>query len=70
MSTATAESTAFDAYARQYEQALNEGLSVSGESPEFFARQRIEWTSKVLGKKRSLKRVLDFGCGVGACSFL
>lgn len=65
MSTATAESAAFDAYAQQYEQALNEGLSVSGESPEFFARKRIEWTSEVLSQQRSIKRVLDFGCGVG-----
>ncbi len=65
MTTATADSAAFDAYAAQYEQALNEGLSISGESPEYFARQRIEWTAKVLSDTAGVKRVLDFGCGVG-----
>ena len=38
----------FDAYASQYEAALNEGLSVSGEAPEYFARKRVEWTAQVL----------------------
>lgn len=54
----------FDAYAAQYEAALNEGLSISGEGPEYFARRRIEWTAKVVAQG-SVKRVLDFGCGVG-----
>ncbi len=55
----------FDAYAAQYESALNEGLSVSGESPEYFARKRIEWTSRVLPSLDNIRSVLDFGCGVG-----
>lgn len=65
MTTATANSSAFDAYASQYEQALNSGLKVSGESPEYFARQRIARTSQFLAGKSDAKRVLDFGCGVG-----
>lgn len=56
----------FDAYAAQYEAALNEGLSISGEGPEYFARGRIRWTSEVLQKRNAvIDSVLDFGCGVG-----
>lgn len=65
MATATANAAAFDAYALQYEQALENGLKVSGESPEFFARKRVEWTQRVLAAQTEVKRVLDFGCGVG-----
>ncbi len=55
----------FDAYAAQYEEALNEGLSVSGEGPEYFAQRRIEWTAKVLPNLDNIDSILDFGCGVG-----
>lgn len=65
MSIATYNAAAFDAYAAQYEQALSSGLSVSGEGPEFFARKRIAWTKEVLAQASPIKRVLDFGCGVG-----
>lgn len=65
MTTATAEPTAFDAYAAQYEQALNSGLKVSGEGPEYFARHRLQWTREVLSGRAEPRRVLDFGCGVG-----
>jgi SAM-dependent methyltransferase len=54
----------FDAVAASYETALNEGLQLSGEGPEYFAGQRIEWTARLLRKAR-VDRVLDFGCGVG-----
>ena len=53
----------FDAYAKQYEAALNEGLSVSGESPEYFAQKRVEWTAEVIDSR--VHSILDFGCGVG-----
>jgi SAM-dependent methyltransferase len=55
----------FDAYAQQYESALNEGLGVSGEGPEYFAEKRIHWTAQVLKECSSINSVLDFGCGVG-----
>ena len=56
----------FDAYATQYEAALNEGLSVSGEGPEYFAQRRIDWTAKIVdAPSGKLASVLDFGCGVG-----
>ena len=65
MASAATDSSAFDAYAAQYEQALNSGLSISGEGPDYFARQRIEWTANVLSDRVAVRRVLDFGCGVG-----
>lgn len=65
MSIATSDSSSFDAYAAQYEQALDAGLSVSGEGPKYFAQRRIAWTHHVLGGHHPTRRVLDFGCGVG-----
>ncbi len=57
----------FDAFAQQYESALNEGLSISGESAAYFAQKRIAWIAKILSKTGpiSFDAILDFGCGVG-----
>ena len=59
---------AFDDYADDYEQALNKGVALSGESPDYFAEQRVDYTAswlKELGVGSPL-RVADFGCGVGS----
>jgi trans-aconitate methyltransferase len=56
----------FDAYAADYDAALNRGLSLSGESKEYFATERVKWVSRCLtdlGARPT--RVLDFGCGTG-----
>jgi len=59
----------FDAYASDYDQALQSGLSVSGESSEFFARSRLSWLRRRLDEfGTSVDSVLDFGCGVGAAT--
>lgn len=58
---------AFDEYAGDYEQALNKGVSLSGESPDYFAEKRVEYTAfwlRALGTPAP-RRVADFGCGVG-----
>ncbi len=56
----------FDSYAGNYEEALERGIAVSGEDASFFARGRIAWLATCLrARKVSVKRVLDFGCGVG-----
>ena len=56
----------FDSYAGNYEEALKRGISVSGEDAPFFARGRIAWLGRCLRARGvSVKRVLDFGCGVG-----
>jgi len=64
----TASPSEFDAYAEDYENALQQGLSVSGESSDYFARHRVEWFSRRL-HERGLPvpggRGMDFGCGVG-----
>ena len=37
------EAAAFDQYAAEYDAALAQGLSVSGEDKEHFARERVSW---------------------------
>lgn len=59
----------FDTYADDYDAALAEGLSASGESRDYFARERLRWLSGQLAERGVQPRtVLDFGCGVGAAT--
>ena len=59
----------FDTYADDYDAALAEGLSASGESRDYFARERLRWLSGQLAERGiSPRTVLDFGCGVGAAT--
>jgi SAM-dependent methyltransferase len=56
----------FDAIAAQYDDVLNRGLSITGETKEYFARGRVrwlEWRLAALGQRP--RRILDFGCGTG-----
>jgi SAM-dependent methyltransferase len=60
-------STSFDAYAETYERDLNNGLSVSGESRDFFLQGRVRWLrGRMAEKALRADRVLDYGCGTGA----
>jgi SAM-dependent methyltransferase len=56
----------FDAYASQYDAALAEGLSVSGETKDYFAQGRVD---HLAGRLQELRfrpgSILDFGCGTG-----
>jgi len=59
----------FDAHAHEYRTILDRGLSVSGESGDFFLNGRVKW----LGRRLNLlnhqpRRVLDYGCGTGAAA--
>lgn len=57
----------FDVYAEDYDQALAQGLAVSGEDKNYFARGRIAWLSKRLQQLGIEPRsALDFGCGTGS----
>lgn len=58
---------AFDEYAGDYDQALNKGVSLSGESPDYFAEKRVEFTASWLQALSvpGPRRIADFGCGVG-----
>jgi SAM-dependent methyltransferase len=64
-----AKTTDFDTYAGDYDSALNRGISVSGESKIYFARERIAWLKKCLDTLGTHPRsVLDFGCGTGTAT--
>lgn len=59
----------FDAFAADYDAALNEGLAVSGEDKNYFARGRIDWLKRCLAKhSHTPRRILDFGCGTGSAT--
>jgi len=51
--------------AEEYDDMLNQGLKLSGESKEFFLEGRLELMKKHLPDNFSPKRILDFGCGIG-----
>lgn len=56
----------FDEFADEYVEALERGLSVSGESSDYFASGRVAWLAKRLARLGLGPRtVMDFGCGVG-----
>src|SRR5689334_7263327 len=58
--------TSFDAYANDYEAALNRGLSVSGESKDYFAVGRVSLLNTCLKRMNlPVRTVLDYGCGTG-----
>lgn len=58
--------SAFDACARKYDTALNQGLSLTGESKEYFAHERVRWlASRLADLGVQPSRVLDYGCGTG-----
>ena len=58
----------FDVYAADYDAALNQGLSLSGEAKEYFADARAGWLRTCLAQEGVGWNVLDFGCGVGAAA--
>ena len=56
----------FDQYVEGYDHALRLGISVSGESREFFARRRIECLARRLREQGEKPRlVIEYGCGTG-----
>jgi SAM-dependent methyltransferase len=61
--------TEFDAYAANYDSALAQGLSVSGEDKEYFASGRIAWLARRLHEiGESPSNVMDYGCGTGSAT--
>lgn len=56
----------FDAFAENYDEALQRGLRVSGEGKEFFAEGRIRWLQQRLREiGHAAGAIMDFGCGTG-----
>jgi len=62
----------FDAYAANYEEALQRGLALTGEGKDFFAEGRVEWLRRQMQRRGIVAAsCLDFGCGTGtAATFL
>lgn len=61
-----AKPAAFDEFRGSYDEALQRGLSLSGESKEFFADGRLMWLRRYLDSHgRKAGSVLDYGCGTG-----
>src|SRR5690606_2378333 len=58
-----------DAFAAEYDAALQQGISASGEDKSYFARGRLAWLGRQL-RERSYRAtsVLDFGCGTGSAT--
>lgn len=59
----------FDAYAANYEEALQRGLALTGEGKDYFAEGRISWLCRQM-KQRGIQAAscLDFGCGTGTAA--
>lgn len=59
----------FDAFAQDYDRALEQGLSLSGEDKSFFAEGRMHWLAKRLAHLEfDPETALDFGCGTGSAT--
>lgn len=59
----------FDAWAEDYDEALERGIAVSGENKDYFAHGRLVFLARCLEKKDFLaESVLDFGCGTGSAT--
>jgi SAM-dependent methyltransferase len=60
-------SVKFDEFAGNYDLALEQGLSATGENREFFARGRIQLLKSHLDRLDFRpERTMEFGCGTGA----
>ena len=55
----------FDEFASKYERTMERSCAVSGESPEFYAVERMRWCLRRLRPYLPLETALDFGCGTG-----
>jgi 2-polyprenyl-3-methyl-5-hydroxy-6-metoxy-1,4-benzoquinol methylase len=55
----------FDSVAANYQTLVTESVRVSGESSDYFAGYKARYLRRLLAGK-SIKRVLDYGCGVGS----
>jgi SAM-dependent methyltransferase len=55
----------FDRFADNYDECLNDALAASGETKEFFARERVEWLARCLKGGGPSNNALDYGCGTG-----
>jgi Trans-aconitate methyltransferase len=65
--SSSTDSASFDEYATEYDLALHQGLSVTGEDKLYFARGRIDWLARCLRQLgEHPETAMDFGCGTGS----
>lgn len=55
----------FDEFALKYEKTMERSCALSGESPDFYAAERLRWLKRRLHNMLPIETVLDFGCGTG-----
>jgi SAM-dependent methyltransferase len=57
----------FDRFAEEYLETHAKNVAISGESPEYFARYKIEEIRRVWGRRGrpDPRTILDFGAGIG-----
>lgn len=66
MAPQAANAPEFDQMAENYEAEVAPWLKISGESREYFARERLVWLARRLERRGiRVRRVIDFGCGTG-----
>jgi len=59
----------FDAFADDYDAALNQGLALSGEGKDYFAQGRAKFLAECFRRLNFEGiRALDFGCGTGSAT--
>jgi SAM-dependent methyltransferase len=59
----------FNAFAENYDAALQRGISLSGENKDYFIAGRVRWLRRRLahlGKLPASPVILDYGCGTGS----
>jgi len=62
MNTTPAE---FDKFAEGYRECVNSTLGPAGEDSDYFARGRVDWLKPVFAHEPNIRKVMDYGCGVG-----
>jgi trans-aconitate methyltransferase len=56
----------FDKVSKNYEEILSRGLSLSGESSDYFAHKRVEHMAKLQASiNAKSETIMDYGCGIG-----
>jgi trans-aconitate methyltransferase len=56
----------FDQHADVYDAELNQALTVSGETRDYFARQRVKWLARCIQRLSEKPTcAIDYGCGIG-----
>ena len=56
----------FDEVSSNYDELLSKGLSLSGESSDYFAQKRVHHSAKLLTSFNKMPdKIIDYGCGTG-----